>query len=546
MDKSATRKAILATFRKHLTTNDNITEGNTIIFYYAGHGSRVTAPNGWAATNGRIETLCPYDDGMIDENGEAIHGIPDRTINLLLRELAAIKGDNIVRLTAFHPSAAADIHCPFFQTVIIDCCHAGEMRCETSNKIPLTARFVETPSQTIISPSLDSNILDTGTAQAIEATIPAGFRHKAMLSHVLLAACCQHQCAHEVTTADGTPCGFFTDNLLKQLRIVDLERVTYADLLNPLPELINQKPQCEGVNKTRYLFDGKMSAMDPKAFKLVEAGGHITVCIGSIQGVVVGTEFAVHGLDSTPSSPVILGTLVALSVGLDSSKLNLCPGADKFDIPEGAMAVVSDWKYNAFPLKVAVELGAEDRLARALFPDRDITQGDQVQGSGIVQVLGRANADIVVKRKSATTEILCIERLDSLIPKYAGVITQFDPVNKLNHFGCIFHAIAQFNYHLARHRADDPFEQRVSLELFRLSKQSGSSEWVPDEGVGNLLGNNDARVQADEEARYGLAITNRSRHDLFPYLFYFDPSDYSILVRSFLWPAVRYADLCHS
>ena len=370
-----------------------------------------------------------------------------------------------------------------------------------------------------------------------------------MASHVLLAACCQHQYAHEATTADGIPCGFFTDNLLRQLRLVDLERVTYADLLNQLPELINQKPQCEGENKTRFLFDGKMSAVDPKTFKLTEAGGHIKVCAGSIQGVVVGTEFKVHGLDSTPSSPVILGTLVALSVGLDSSKLKQCPEADKFDIPQGARAVVSDWKNDAFTLKVAVELKPEDQLARALFPDRDITLGDQVRlmlGNGFVQVLERANADIVVKRKSAAEEILCIERLDSLIPKYANVTTQFDPVNKLNHFACIFDAIAQFNYHLARHRADDPFEQKVSLELFRLNKQPGSSEWVPDEGVGNLLGNNDARLQADEEARYGLTITNRSQYDLYPYLFYFDPSDYSISVCPFLWLAVRYTDLRYS
>jgi hypothetical protein len=221
MDKNATRKAILAAFRKHLTTNDNIAEGDTIILYYAGHGSRVTAPNGWAATDGRIETLCPYDDGMIDENGEAIHGIPDRTINLLLRELAAIKGNNIVRLAAFHPSAATDLHCSFFQTVIIDSCHAGGITRETSNKTPLTARFVETPPQTIIPPSLDSNILDIGTARAIQAAIPAGFKHKHMASHVLLAACCQHQYAHEVTTADGIPCGFLTDNVLKLLRLVD-------------------------------------------------------------------------------------------------------------------------------------------------------------------------------------------------------------------------------------------------------------------------------------------------------------------------------------
>jgi hypothetical protein len=100
-NKDATRDAILTAFRQHLTTNDWIDEGDAIIFYYAGHGSRVKAPDGWPATDGMIETLCPYDNGMTDEKGEAIHGIPDRTINVMLRDLAAKKGDNIVRLTIF-------------------------------------------------------------------------------------------------------------------------------------------------------------------------------------------------------------------------------------------------------------------------------------------------------------------------------------------------------------------------------------------------------------------------------------------------------------
>jgi hypothetical protein len=305
----------------------------------------------------------------------------------------------------------------------------------------------------------------------------------------------------------------------------------YADLLSRLPELINQKPQCEGENKKRFLFNGKVATVNPKAFQLVVTNGKITVRIGSIQGVVVGTEFAVLGLDSTPSSPKVLGTLVALSLAIDSSRLGHSPGAGTFDIPEGAKAVVSDWKNDALTLNVAVELEAKDQVARALFPKRDITQGNEVKcmlNNGFVQVSERANADIVVKRGSATDQILDIERLDSLIPKYA---------NKLDHFPYIFGGIVQFNYHLARHRGDDPFEQKVSLELFRL-KQHSNMEWMPDEKIGNLLNNNDARVHADKAARYGLAITNRSHDDLFPYLFYFDPSDYSISVRYLLWPVV--------
>jgi hypothetical protein len=336
-------------------------------------------------------------------------------------------------------------------------------------------------------------------------------------------------------TTDGLPCGFFTDNLVKELRVVNLDRVTYTDLLSLLPELIDQTPHCEGENKNRFLFNGKATAGDPRAFKLVETDGIIEVLAGSIFGVIVGTEFAVHDLDA-PDSRKDLGILVALSVDIDSSILGHRPGADIFEVPQGAKAIVSDWKNEALTLKVAVELEAKDQLVQALFPERDLKQPDQVARilkSRFVRVNARANADIVVKRSSADDQNLVIERLDSLIPKYANVTVQFNPANKLDNLPHTFDAISQFNYHLALHRGDDPFEQLVSLELFKL-KRSLKGALLPDEDIGNVLINNDARLPVDGEALYGLDIINRSQHDLFPYLFYFDPSDYSISVCSIL------------
>lgn len=96
-NETATRSAILDTFQKHLTNNTEIDNGDAIIFFYAGHGSRVEAPEGWPAIDGKIETICPYDERTYDQNGEMIQGISDRTINALFRGLAAKKGNNIVR-----------------------------------------------------------------------------------------------------------------------------------------------------------------------------------------------------------------------------------------------------------------------------------------------------------------------------------------------------------------------------------------------------------------------------------------------------------------
>jgi Caspase domain len=96
-NEAATRQAILSNFESHLVQNPRIKKGDAIIFYYAGHGSRVEAPSGWFTGDNKMETICPYDERTRNSTDELIHGIPDRTIDALFRRLASHKGDNIVR-----------------------------------------------------------------------------------------------------------------------------------------------------------------------------------------------------------------------------------------------------------------------------------------------------------------------------------------------------------------------------------------------------------------------------------------------------------------
>ena len=108
LDKAATREAIIKEITA-LTHNDKIQPGDPILIYYAGHGSVVKTPAGWSHTaNGSggersgassIEVLLPYDMYTPREapRDQQVQPIPDTTMNLLLKELAAAKGDNIVR-----------------------------------------------------------------------------------------------------------------------------------------------------------------------------------------------------------------------------------------------------------------------------------------------------------------------------------------------------------------------------------------------------------------------------------------------------------------
>ncbi|KAH9831958.1 uncharacterized protein C8Q71DRAFT_714572 [Rhodofomes roseus] len=101
-NEQATRSAILAAFQCAFIENDKIEHGDAMVFFYAGHGDRVKAPVGWTANDDMIEMICPFDLETPDDNGVPIPGIPDRTFDSLMRYLASVKGDNIVRASPDH------------------------------------------------------------------------------------------------------------------------------------------------------------------------------------------------------------------------------------------------------------------------------------------------------------------------------------------------------------------------------------------------------------------------------------------------------------
>jgi Caspase domain len=74
-NEGATRYAILSSFENHLVQNNRIKKGDPIVWYYAGHGSRVEAPSGWLTGDNMIETICPYDEQTRDANDDFMHSI---------------------------------------------------------------------------------------------------------------------------------------------------------------------------------------------------------------------------------------------------------------------------------------------------------------------------------------------------------------------------------------------------------------------------------------------------------------------------------------
>jgi len=90
-NEKATYDAMLSLFTK-ASANPSIRKGDLVIFFYAGHGSRVPGPEGW---KGRIETICPYDVDTT-KDGKAIYGIPGFVVGSAMTNLAYTREANVV------------------------------------------------------------------------------------------------------------------------------------------------------------------------------------------------------------------------------------------------------------------------------------------------------------------------------------------------------------------------------------------------------------------------------------------------------------------
>ena len=229
-DEKATRDAILSCF---YWLRDDVTykkDEASIVFYFAGHGAQTTKPEGWedwVTTTGQIEMLCPSDIGMPstssnpgEEPEEFIHGIPDRTISMLLNHISDIKGNNLVGDIACRSRPR---HLTFAQTLVLDCCSSGGINRGESE---LVIRRISEPPK--LKPTSDQSIW---SREVRRGGIAAGFSGKFHASHVLLAACGRDQFAFENPREHR---GLFTMSLIKVLKSEEFSTLTYVSLMHKI------------------------------------------------------------------------------------------------------------------------------------------------------------------------------------------------------------------------------------------------------------------------------------------------------------------------
>ncbi|PBK65058.1 hypothetical protein ARMSODRAFT_443062 [Armillaria solidipes] len=210
-----------------LITNSEIQNGDNIIIYFSGHGSGYSTAGYCANAGDSIEALCPID--RTESNGSHIPDISDREINTILQCISREKGRHI--------------------TFILDCSHAG-----TDTGTP--EQGVRTlPPLSNGSPKHMFNVADENSRQfpgyqsvCSEKWCPN------MSSHVVLAACQEHQVVTE-TRKEGGFQGAFTESLIRVLTSGTFnDRSLYIDLLFALPAMHGQTPVVAGKHKNAQIW----------------------------------------------------------------------------------------------------------------------------------------------------------------------------------------------------------------------------------------------------------------------------------------------------
>ncbi|KAF7359688.1 hypothetical protein MVEN_00693200 [Mycena venus] len=488
-NEAATRQDILDNFRCHLIDNINIIPGDPIIFYFAGHGRRVTAPVGWQSNDGVIETICPYDQrALVNEVVQGVPGIPDVTIAALLRELARCKGNNI--------------------TVILDCCHSGG-----ATRTPGEMLERSLPPDDLPFPDIDRDIWVRDSSNFESTSKPRGFGG-VDCQYVLLAACGDLQSASD---------GYFTSSLVENL---NKKPSTYADLLAMIPPKRNrfgipvQHPQCEW-NDNRLLFT-TLVALDNKAFRLTKReNGPYTVNAWAIHGVQHNMVFRVN------NPPVDLHITEILAF---SSILQAPDGSP--DIPSGVAAFAM------------MNLGMKVFLEPSFPLPPDLSLID----SCFTIVPVRQDADFILSLESSDSgEKLRVESVDPLLRHLSCHVTHVDWDEVRDHLPRFLDAIARFRYHLGRHSDhSDPYtasamsthvpdrifsDSESEVSLFRLGPVTYLGFRQPEQPERNLLSLSDrtATLQNEKGTKYGIRLLSKPLQSYpFFYVFYMDPSDFSI------------------
>ncbi|KAG8720958.1 hypothetical protein FRC08_016909 [Ceratobasidium sp. 394] len=490
-NENATRAAIVKAFRD-LSEDKRIKTGDAILVFYAGHGGEAQSYDDRGETGPTTLGLVPYDVGRMDPTGNIVEILPDRTIVSLLDDIAVEKGDNI--------------------TVIFDCCTSAS---GTPADYDPLSRFIGATNLPLSCSRTDEHLLGWPYK-----TNPASFSHNWLRPYVLLSACTATEVAWERDCR-----GTFTTALISTLKRVDVSKLSYTKLIDNLPKIPRQNPRCDGTNKTRVLFNGRLAGASPIMTRVVLVEGMIKLQAGFAQGVTKGARFGLHqySFHESVSNPCLAILEVTASQKFYSA-LTANETFPKIRSPAYARQISPGQGYN---IKVYISPKLHDKLKG------DTTWQEQFlsdnSGSLARPTSNPAEADLTLDLGSDggvtfdTHNKLCNKHGFSRLPETTHL--------NAKHLLSVLHSAAAWDWHVGRENPNPPFGNSVRIEMFRVKKDlvwkhNTGHSFIQDSE--NLNTGGVVNILADPSHLYGYRLVNDTTLDLFPYLFWFDASMLSI------------------
>ncbi|KAF8725249.1 Caspase domain, partial [Rhizoctonia solani] len=487
VDEQATRANIIEALQNIGRPDNGINRDDPIVIYYAGHGGQVDPPPDKTANRLPVQCIIPQDTSKESD----VVPIPDFTIGALVHCIAQEKGNNI--------------------TVIFDCCHSTV----GSRNIPENVRFVDKADLPKLPSSLDEDIIQATSSDFQDVlNLPSPeILFGDQDSHVTLAACGYGEAAFEDTVEKR---GYFSSALLKLLRSVQIDSLSYRRCIQRLPQLLTRQPQnpvCEGKHADRMFFNARVQGPSACYIPIKPDADGLYLQAGLVHGITPGATYDIHASDVPDPSDPPLATLEVHSVEPFVSHLK---GTDVPNLPAVCYSRQADYgPSRTLDIHITQEFADEAvpsdvwaRLFRGSLHELVVRPVEPELASVIVSVNSKKETTFTLKNP-----VLVEHRIETLpSPDYPTIPPEAERVIP------VLTSLSQWDWHL-RHTPDvRPFHKMIDIEFYQLQMtgeytDEGNPVLVPEGN--NLNADGVADIIANLENYYGFKVVNRSRENLY-------------------------------
>lgn len=258
-----------------------------------------------------------------------------------------------------------------------------------------------------------------------------------------------------------------------------------------------------------------------------------TVSAGQLSGVTPGIKFIVY---DESKLDVVLATLVVIRSRSSDADLGFIDAQQQLDdIPMDAVAVQLTSVPEADKLRLAVE---DDNLWKlCIAEEEDLTTG-QIGTRNFDRATSMEQADMSVSLEGhyVVFKLLYKECIDNGLTCMASYCKVQPHSHAVKH---VLRSAAHFCLNLHSSPSSLEFAKQNVFECYKLDetryprapREEAANVIVtssPDEIAGRPSTVGTIRLSHDAGGQYGFQLHNRSRHDLYASIFYFDCSDLSI------------------